>query len=120
MLVRKHSAMRQIVIEHNRGGEGKHHICHILDPAENPAEMNGKGKMFADTFLEPGSSVGVHEHKGDTEAYYFLEGKGLYTEDGKTCEVEAGDVTLVQDGHCHGIKNIGETPLRFIALILKS
>lgn len=115
-MLRKYSEMKRKTFENKWGGEGIQEVIHIM----NPEEMQGKGRLFADNFLPPGASVGMHAHKGDMEAYFFLEGKGLYTSDTGDYEVEAGDVTIVDDNHEHGIKNIGDTPLRFIALILYS
>ncbi len=113
-MLRKYSEMKRKTFENKWGGQGIQEVIHIL----NPDEMHGKGRLFADNFLPPGASVGLHPHNGDMEAYFFLEGRGLYTADGEEYEVEAGDVTVVDDHHEHGIRNIGDTPLRFIALIL--
>ena len=76
--------------------------------------------MFSRVTLEPGSDLGYHEHHGETETYYLLEGKGVYNDDGSLIPVEAGDVTFCEDGHGHGVENTGDTDLVFIALILKN
>ena len=49
-----------------------------------------------------------------------MSGKALYTDNGKTYEVKAGDTTFCADGESHGIENIGDEDLNFIALIIKS
>ena len=76
-------------------------------------------RMFNRITLLPGCEIGHHDHFGETETYYFLEGNGMYEEDGIAVEVTAGDVTFCDDGHGHGVKNSGNVPLVFVALILK-
>ena len=49
----------------------------------------------------------------------MLTGKGLYTDDDKQYEIEAGDVVFCEDGHGHGLKNIGDVDISFVALVLK-
>ncbi len=81
-------------------------------------ELNGKGRMFAKITLPPGSSVGWHEHVGDSEAYYILRGQALVNDNGTEVELAAGDVVLTSDGESHSIANNGDQDLVFIALVL--
>ena len=69
--------------------------------------------------LKPNCEIGHHEHHGEAEMYYILEGTGMYEEDGKAVAVEAGDVTYCEDGHGHGLKNNGKEELVMVAVILK-
>ncbi len=114
MLLRHYEDMNKFQMENMRGGKGVVEVLHIL----NPDEMQGKGRLFAENIMPPGTSIGLHAHKGDTEAYYFLEGSGRYQNNDEFFDVKAGDVAVVDDGDVHGIINSGEGPLRFIALIL--
>ena len=83
------------------------------------AKMNGKISLFSDVSIEAGGNLAFHEHHGEAEAYYILEGEGLYDDDHeKEFVVKAGDVTYCADGHGHGIANAGDSTLRFIALII--
>lgn len=116
MFLRKNSELPRKKFENKWGGEGVQQVIQILDPEE----LQGKGRLFTDNILPKGASVGRHDHNGDVEVYYFLEGQGLYESDEGEFPVEAGDVTLVSDQGSHGIKNVGESDLRFIALILYS
>jgi mannose-6-phosphate isomerase-like protein (cupin superfamily) len=100
--------------ENMRGGKGTVSIKHLL----NPDEMLGKGRLFAQTTVPPGASIGLHRHEGDVEAYYVIEGSGVYYADDERFEIKVGDLTLVDDQHRHGVENTGETPLVMIALIL--
>ncbi len=98
------------------GGKGEMFITHLL----TPKEMVGKCEMFASVKIPAGCSLGVHQHVGNNETYYILQGKGLYTDNGKTYEVKAGDTTFCADGDTHGIETIGDEDLIFIALIIST
>ena len=78
-------------IEAMCGGKGHVLIKHIL----GEKEMNGKCGLYAEVTLEPGCSLGYHEHHG------------------------AGDVTFTPDGCGHALTNTGDTDLVFMALIIK-
>ena len=96
-------------------GEGVLKLTHILNA---PDEMNGAGRIFAHASLPVGAWVGPHEHKGETEIYYYLSGRGEYYVNGKTVPVYPGCMTQVLPGQQHGLKNTGDIPLEYICLIL--
>jgi mannose-6-phosphate isomerase-like protein (cupin superfamily) len=96
-------------------GKGEVKIRHLLNNSE---EMYNKGRVFAHSSLEPGHSIGYHVHNNESETYYILNGTAEFNDNGKIVTLEAGDVTFTGDNEGHGIKNIGEDVLNFIALIL--
>ena len=98
------------------GGKGEIQITYLL-PQNQPTE---NCRMFSCVTIPKGASLGVHFHKGDSETYHILQGKGLYTDNDKTYEVGAGDTTFCADGDRHAIESIGDEDLKFIALIIKS
>ena len=95
------------------GGEGHILIKHIL----GEKELNGKCGLYAEVTIEPGCSLGYHEHHNESETYYILRGEGDYNDNGTVRPVKAGDVTFTPDGKGHGLKNTGDTDLVFMALI---
>lgn len=97
------------------GGNGEVVKNHIL----TAAELNDKTRMFAEITLVPGSSIGYHEHHGESETYYILAGTGIYDDNGEKRSVEAGDVTFTPSGKGHALANAGTENLVFIALILR-
>ena len=101
-------------IENMRGGNGHVLITHILDKQQ----LNDKCRMYAQVTLEPGCSIGYHEHTKESETYYILSGEGSYDDNGTKRMVKAGDVTYTPDGMGHGIANEGNENLVFMALIL--
>ena len=75
------------------GGKGKLILDKLTNRAVNPSNV----KLYAHAKLEPGASVGYHIHRGESEMYYILSGKGLYSDNGTEREVVVGDVTYTPD-----------------------
>lgn len=102
--------------EHAAGGAG-----HILrEPLISAEERGPHCGMFNRIVLEEGCEVGWHQHVGDNEVYYILEGKGLYNDNGTEIPVEVGDSMYCKDGCWHSLSNTEKEDLVFIALILKN
>lgn len=102
--------------EHVQGGEG-----YILrDLLLQGEQLHGMLTYVSTITLDPGCSIGVHTHTGDSEMYYLYEGAGLYTDNDETYPVQAGDVLFCKDGETHGLENTGSTPLKFIAIMQAS
>ena len=75
-------------IENMAGGQGHVLIKRLL----NEKQLNGKCGLYAEVTLEPGCSLGYHEHHNESETYYILSGKGIYTAYGKSrrCDLYIG------------------------------
>lgn len=114
-MIRKSEERSSTIRENLFGGEGAVKMQHLLNASE---EMLGKGRLFAHFILEPGCSIGYHVHEGEAETYYFLRGIGEVNDNGELKTVHPGDVAHTNDGEGHGLKNIGDEPLEFVALIL--
>jgi mannose-6-phosphate isomerase-like protein (cupin superfamily) len=97
-----------------RGGKGEVEFRHVL----SSEELNGHGSLYAQVVLKPGSSIGWHQHVGNTEPYFILEGHGIFVDsDGSRIPVEAGDVCTIEVGQSHAIENYSDQDLVFMALI---
>lgn len=96
---------------------GKGHV--LIERLLTEEQLNGKCGLYAKVTLEPGCTLGVHGHTGETETYYLLSGEGVYHDNDKSYPVKAGDVTFCEDGGTHGLDNTGDTDLTFMALIIK-
>ena len=101
-------------IENMAGGQGHVLIKRLL----NEKQLNGKCGLYAEVTLEHRSSLGYHEHHNESETYYILSGKGIYSDNGTLRMVKAGDVTFTPDGQGHGMTNTGDEDLVFMALII--
>lgn len=105
-------------IEHyteRSGGKGTMHIERLL----GDEQLGSHVKMYAKVTIDVNSSLGVHPHIDDGESYFILQGKAKYSDNGKEVILTAGDCTFTPAGKSHGIENIGEEPLVFMALIIK-
>ena len=68
--------------------------------------------------LEPGDSVGYHQHVTNEDVYVIISGEGVFKDkDGKDKPVQAGDIMIVRKGESHGIANTGKVPLVFVDVI---
>ena len=106
----------KVTTEGNKGGKVKMFLSDLRDFNG----LNEKVSLYALIRLLPGEEVEFHVHTGETEIYYILSGKALYDDNGEKLELDAGDVTFTPDGSGHGIKNIGQETLRFMALVVKN
>ena len=113
-MIKRNVELKRDLQREFRGGKGAVTLEHFMDQAM----ANGAGRLFAQTIVPPGSSVGLHKHEGDSEVYYILEGKALVNDNGVEVELGAGDINFCADGSSHAIENIGTTDLRYIAIIL--
>ena len=88
-----------------RGGRGSVDFYHVVPRDKCDDYLH----MFAKLVIRPASSIGLHRHEGETEPYYILSGRGLFTDnDGTQTEVGPGDVCLIRNGDCHGIENLSD------------
>lgn len=115
-MIRRAADMRLETVTGLRGGHGNVGITNILEREKD--EFRGKGRLYAKNVLEPGASIGQHEHSGDFEVYYILSGEGTVDDNGKKAVVQAGDMLLTRNGENHSIENTGKTDLVFMALVL--
>lgn len=97
-----------------RGGKGEVIFEHVV----STEELNGHGRLYARVRIAPGNSIGYHQHVGNTEPYFILEGKGIFVDnDGSRTEVGPGDVCYINPGQSHAIENNSDEELVFMALI---
>lgn len=98
------------------GGEGTvfGRFSHTRHDAQEDWVLKEMGWMT----LEPGSSIGLHRHDGNEDAYIVVKGEGIFTDsEGKETQVGAGDVTIARAGDSHALKNTGSEPLVFFGVI---
>jgi mannose-6-phosphate isomerase-like protein (cupin superfamily) len=97
-----------------REGKGTVEIRRFIEGEE----FHGKGRLFGKITLKPGVSIGLHQHVGDCETFYVLNGDGLYNDNGSLIDVSAGDILYVDNMGSHSIENKGDSDLELLALIL--
>ncbi len=100
--------------EKMRGGDGTVKLKNIF----STDEIKGKCRLFSQITLEPGCSIGSHEHDREEEIYYILSGSGTIDDNGIIKVVDPGDAIKTGGGEFHSIKNSGDEPLVFMAVII--
>lgn len=106
--------MKTDVIKEMCDGDGEVIISHVL----GEKELNGKCGLYAQVTINPSSSLGYHEHHGESETYYILSGEAKYDDNGTKRIVKAGDVTFTPDGCGRALKPTTDEPVVFMALII--
>jgi len=92
-------------------------IIHMKDLTDKEG-LYGHGRLFSHLTVDPGCSIGDHDHQHETEFYYVIRGEGVFNDDGKEVIVHTGDICATGYGRRHGIENRTEEPLELIALIV--
>ena len=103
-MISKCSEQRVVQMESLRGGEGTVSFQHFLEP-EN---AYGTGRMFAQLTLPEGASIGYHQHEGEAETFFILEGRAKLNDNGTEVFLEAGDSAVCFAGgfpfHCQCVR----------------
>ena len=76
----------------------------------------GNNLVLSSTFLRANQSTNGHEHKGQEEVYFFVDGKGEMEIDDNRFTVKAGDVICIEDGEFHRVHNTGHYGLYFVCV----
>ena len=113
-MIRRNGTYESEIREKMRGGEGKVRIEHLW----KKEELKGKTRLCARLTLDPGASIGFHEHAGEEEIYAIVSGEGITVDGGTEAHVRAGDTILTGDGAGHSIQAVGAQPLVILAVIL--
>ncbi len=112
MLV-KHSELTSELKPNMRGGEG---TVELLSP--DNGLLPPHCRLFAEIVLQPGTSIGLHEHAGETEIFYMLEGEIIADDDGREVSFKPGDVLFTGGGAKHSVENVGPGVARMAAVII--
>lgn len=113
-MIQRSEAMLVSARSNVKGGTGTYQSKAVFTP-----EQVDKITLFAVNTLPPQTSIGVHPHTTEGEAYVILEGEAVVEEDGVEYLLQAGDAEYCTGGHTHGIANRSDQPLRFLAIIIK-
>ena len=115
-MIKNYSEMISETKENMRGGAGTATLTHVF----KPGEFKGNARLCAKITLEPGCSIGFHEHIDEEEIYYIISGKAVVacSQDDAGTTLNAGDASLTLGGESHSIRNPGPDKLELLALIL--
>lgn len=71
-------------------------------------------QFFHETIIPTGSEIGYHQHTGNEETYYVVEGTGCLIADNIKQKVKKGDAVITHSGSSHGLINTGKSDLKII------
>jgi len=89
------------LLEANHGGFGSIHFRRLLTELDFLAPVD-----FVDfTVIPPGSSIGLHEHRGNDEVYLVASGAPIMKVNDECRRLERGSVSAVHSGQSHQLIN---------------
>ena len=99
-----------------------------LNEEARPNFKNGMGEFMVRTFederskimlgrLDPGCSIGLHTHEGNSEIIFIISGEADSIMDDGTEHAVAGQCHYCPMGHSHSQINNGTEPLIFFAVV---
>ncbi len=83
-----------------------------------PKDKKGRLINMNYVWLKTGKETVPHSHDDCEEYFFFLEGKGEVTFNGKSTTVIKGDLIKVTSGETHVIKNAGKNTLYFLSFLV--
>lgn len=95
------------IVPNFKGGEGRYIMKQFAD--EKVKIMYGK--------LEPGCSIGLHQHELNCEIMYILSGQATYVYEGQEEIVNPGEVHYNPMDKEHTLLNKGKEDLTFFAVV---
>lgn len=99
-----------------RGGDGEVKIEHFWEPG---TELASGARMCARLTLEPGCSIGFHEHDREEEIFVIVRGTAEIDDNGTKSVLGAGDCVLTGGGAGHAVRSLGPETLEMIAVIAR-
>lgn len=109
MIVRSYS---QVAGERKPSHAGTGLVNHVYLYTQDDLDTSLQFVLFCE--LEPGASIGYHQHGDNEEVYAVLEGRGMMRVNDQVREVTAGDVILNKPGWSHGLENHADVPLKLL------
>jgi glyoxylate utilization-related uncharacterized protein len=105
---KRYSGVRQVTPEiliGDHGGRGPIEFRRLLTRDDFNAPVD-----FVDfTSIPPGSTGGLHEHRGNDEIYFIVAGSPLVTFAGEERRLQPGDIAVIRSGERHTLINDTET-----------
>jgi mannose-6-phosphate isomerase-like protein (cupin superfamily) len=86
----------------------------VLHPKNDKIDLS---YSLAYAKIEPGKKSLPHRLTKSSELYYFLEGKGKITVEGKTTKIQKSDIFLVPENAEQFVENTGEKDLEFLCIV---
>ena len=113
MLITKNDRIKDVKVN-MRGGDKQVVLENFLSPDKFPANF----RVFAEIVLEPGCSIGEHQHVNECEFFFVTEGEAEYNDNGTVITIKPGDTVVCFDGETHSIANRSDKTAKFLAVVI--
>lgn len=113
-MIRNTAEQRIQMRENVCDGKGFVRMQHLLESDD----MKGKATFCARMTVEPGSSLGDHQHIENAEIYYILEGELVSGTPDHEEIMRAGDISFTGNGEHHFLENRSSTPAEVFAIVI--
>lgn len=114
-MIHRAAECKSEVRENMRGGDKSVKITHFFDEKN---ELMAPTRLCAKLELEPGASIGFHNHDREEEIFVIISGRALIDDNGVEKELSAGDVILTGNGAGHAVRSLGPETLTMMAVIV--
>lgn len=68
--------------------------------------------------LQKGTSIGAHQHMGESEIFYILSGSVIYNDNGQEVILNKGDACVAHSGESHSVCGNSDDPAILLAVII--
>jgi mannose-6-phosphate isomerase-like protein (cupin superfamily) len=113
-MVKKSSELKGEPKENVRGGSGVLEFSNYF----TQEELQNKARLCTKITINPGCSIGLHEHVNEEEIFFIISGSGTLNDNGTICEIKAGDASLTRNKEFHSIENTGKEPIEMLAVVI--
>lgn len=113
-MIKRPQELTEKKVKNLKEGRGTTTLYHFIEGEE----LKNKAKMVSRLVLEPGASIGVHDHTEDFEVYYIIKGEGRVLDNGCMQPIGSGDVVYTANGESHCLENTGNKELELLAIVI--
>ncbi len=104
-----HSETRQAV----HGGEGDVSLRYLM-----PRNSAPNLRLLTWMTVPPGATVGLHQHRLETEYYLLTSGQVRVNDNGSWSAMQPGDLLQTASGEGHALENTGDEAAQLLVFVV--
>ena len=114
-MLNRHETMKTVIRENIKGGNGAIAQLHLIEKDD----MAGYARHCVVMTVNPGCSIGLHDHPDEAEFFYMLEGELVTHCDCQGIPFLPGDVSFTTgEGNMHRLENVSDKPAKVLAIVM--
>lgn len=114
-MLNRSEAMETVVRENLKGGVGAVPQKILI----RKDDLAGYARHCVVMELNPGCSIGPHDHVNEAEFFYVLEGEVVTRCNGEDVPFRAGDASFTTgEGNEHRLENRSDRPAKLLAIVM--